>query len=153
MIIGILGCLGDVWAQYDHHNIWRVVYVYDGDTFLAKQGNKKVKFRLIGINTPEKAHKFNDYTEEPYNQEATDYLKSLIHYKPVRVYYDVQTTDGSDRDLVYVFSTDKKTFINAELLKAGLAELMTIPPNVAQVDTFTVLYRQAITEGRGMWTH
>ena len=41
--------------------------------------------------------------------------------------------------------------VNAELLRAGLAQLLTIPPNVKYVELFTRLQREAREAGSGLW--
>jgi micrococcal nuclease len=41
--------------------------------------------------------------------------------------------------------------VNAELLRRGYAQLMTVPPNVRFVEFFIRLQQQAREEGRGLW--
>jgi len=127
----------------------KVTYVVDGDTFYGKdEAGNKIKFRFIGFDTPEKPRE--DKLGEPYHQEATEYLKSLIDSKMVYVEYDVQTKGRYGRDLVYVFLEDE-TFVNAEMLKAGWAELMTFPPNIKHVELFRELLSNSRLAKRGIW--
>jgi len=128
---------------------YEITKIVDGDTFWAtdSHGNKR-KYRLIGINTPEFSH--FGRPEQPFAQEATDYLVQLIGDQKLRLEYDIDTHDKYNRDLVNAYLPDG-TFINAELIKAGWAEIMTIPPNVAHADEFVQLQRIARQEGRGIW--
>ena len=40
---------------------------------------------------------------------------------------------------------------NAEMLRRGYAQVMTIPPNVKYHDRFLKLQREAREVGRGLW--
>lgn len=126
-----------------------VTYVVDGDTFYGNdEAGKRIKFRFIGLDTPEKPR--SDHPGEPFHQEATDHLKSLIDDKVVYVEYDVNPRGKYGRDLVYVFLEDG-THINEAMIKAGWAELMTYPPNVKYVEVFREAYRKAREGETGMW--
>jgi len=41
--------------------------------------------------------------------------------------------------------------LNEEIVKAGYANLMTIPPNVKHQEAFLRAYRQAREKKRGLW--
>jgi micrococcal nuclease len=41
--------------------------------------------------------------------------------------------------------------VNAELLRLGVAQVMTVPPNVRHRDQFRELERAAREAGRGLW--
>jgi len=41
--------------------------------------------------------------------------------------------------------------VNAELLKLGYAQVMTVPPNVRYQQLFLKLQRDAREAGRGLW--
>ena len=70
--------------------------------------------------------------------------------KEVRLEYDVQRRDRYRRLLAYVYLEDG-TFVNAELLRQGYAQLLTIPPDVKYVDLFVRLQKEAREAGRGLW--
>ena len=127
---------------------WTVTKVVDGDTFYAVREGSKKKFRLIGIDTPEFSH--FGRPEEPYAQEATDFLSDRILYNTVLLEEDVQPLDKYKRNLVYVYMTDS-TFVNAELVEKGWATTMTIPPNVTHAELFTKLQAKARKEELGIW--
>jgi micrococcal nuclease len=40
---------------------------------------------------------------------------------------------------------------NAEMVRLGYAQVMTIPPNVKHQDLFLKLQREARDAGRGLW--
>ncbi|MEW6407352.1 MAG: thermonuclease family protein [Patescibacteria group bacterium] len=95
----------------------KVIYVDDGDTIFLDSGQE---IRYIGIDTPE--------IGEPFYLEATNKNKELIYGKEVTIEYDKQKIDPFGRYLAYVFSDG--TFINEELVRAGLAKLEFIYPDV-----------------------
>jgi len=42
-------------------------------------------------------------------------------------------------------------FVNAELLRRGFGQVLTIPPNVAHTDEFVAIARQARASSQGLW--
>ena len=42
-------------------------------------------------------------------------------------------------------------FVNAELVRRGFAQPLTIPPNIAYADEFVDLAREARQANRGLW--
>jgi micrococcal nuclease len=116
-----------------------VVKVLDGDTVELAGGEK---LRYIGIDTPEKS--------DPFYQEAKDFNRKLVEGKRLKIEFDVQKKDKYGRLLGYVYVSD--TFVNAELLRAGLAVLYTYPPNVKYVDYFIELQKEARQHKKGLWS-
>lgn len=72
-----------------------------------------------------------------WKKEAFEYVKNLLKGKKVLLEYDVQKYDRYGRTLAYVYLEDS-TFLNAHLLKMGLAGMATYPPNVGYVEVFRV---------------
>ena len=125
---------------------WAVVRrVVDGDTVVLTDGQR---IRYIGVDTPELHHPRKPV--EAYAREAKEFNRRLVEGKKVRLEYDVQRYDRFGRVLAYVYLEDG-TFINAELLRQGYAQLLTIPPNVKHADQFKPLVREAREAGRGLW--
>jgi micrococcal nuclease len=124
-----------------------VVRVVDGDTIHVRIGERVEKVRYIGVNTPELHHPSKG--EEPGGRQALDVNRRLAERKHVRLELDVQTRDRHGRLLAYVWVGD--TMINAELLRLGFAQVMTVPPNVRHQALFTKLQRDARAAGRGLW--
>ena len=58
--------------------------------------------------------------------------------------------DKYKRLLGYVYLSDGK-MLNDEIIKAGYANDMTIPPNVKYQDRFLRAYEQARERKRGLW--
>ena len=125
----------------------RVEQVVDGDTIKVHLGGRLETVRYIGVDTPETVHPVRGV--EPYGKEASRFNASLVEGKMVRLEFDVERRDRYGRLLAYVYVDT--LFVNAELLRQGYAQLMTIPPNVRHVDEFVRLQRDAREAGRGLW--
>jgi micrococcal nuclease len=121
--------------------------VVDGDTIEVSGGER---VRLIGVDTPE--------TRAPnqpvgcFGQEASTFTASLLPPgTPVRLVGDVEQRDRFGRLLAYVYRRSDGLFVNAELLRRGFAQVLTIPPNIAHTDEFAALGRQAREGSQGLW--
>lgn len=135
--------------QEKHRNqLYKVVEVVDGDTIKIDIGGKTESVRLIGINAPEKYSPQKEEAE--YGKAAASYTKKLLQGQKVHLTYDTQHRDRYGRLLAYVYMADG-TFINAQLVKAGYARVMTIPPNVKYQSLFTALQKNARDSGNGLW--
>lgn len=135
--------------QEKHRNqLYKVVEVVDGDTIKIDIGGKTESVRLIGINAPEKYSPQKEEAE--YGKAAASYTKKLLQGQKVHLTYDTQHRDRYGRLLAYVYMADG-TFINAQLVKAGYARVMTIPPNVKYQSLFTALQKNARDSGIGLW--
>ena len=143
--------------SYDYTNI-RVARVVDGDTLKLENGER---VRLIGIDTPELHESQKLYrdsqrsgqdagTIQALGKRAYAFTKSLVEDKFVALEFDVERHDKYGRLLAYVYLKDG-TFVNAEIVKQGYANLMTIPPNVKYADLFKQLYKEAREQNRGLW--
>lgn len=122
--------------------------VVDGDT-LVMEGGERV--RLIGVDTPE--------TKDPrrpvqcFGREASSFLSSTLPRGiSVHLVGDVEQRDVYDRLLAYVYRLPDGLFVNAEILRQGYAQVLTISPNVAHADEFVSLARDAREAGRGLWS-
>ena len=124
-----------------------VVRVVDGDTIHVRICARVEKVRYIGVNTPEVHHPTKG--EEPGGREAAEVNRRLVEGQAVRLELDVQERDRYGRLLAYVWIGD--LMINAELVRLGYAQVMTIPPNVRYQEVFLKLQREAREAGRGLW--
>lgn len=124
-----------------------VVRVVDGDTIHVRLGARVEKVRYIGVNTPEVHHPRKG--EEPGGRLARAINRRLVAGRVVRLELDVQSRDRYGRLLAYVWVGE--TMINAELLRLGYAQVMTIPPNVRYQELFLRLQRDARQARRGLW--
>lgn len=124
-----------------------VVRVVDGDTIQVRIGTRVEKVRYIGVNTPELHHPTRG--EEPGGREALELNRRLVEGKRVRLELDVQERDRYGRLLAYVWVGD--LMVNAEQVRRGYAQVMTVPPNVRYQVLFLQLERGARKAGRGLW--
>lgn len=121
--------------------------VVDGDT-LEVSGGERV--RLIGIDTPESVAP--DRPVGCFGKEASRFTASLVPPgTQIRLVGDVEQRDRYGRLLAYVYRQADGLFVNAELLRQGYAQLLTIPPNIAHTDEFTAIARQAREGAQGLW--
>ncbi len=139
-----------------------VVRVVDGDTLKVRYWGKEESIRLIGIDTPEsRANKKAKKDAKRSGQDiktitsmgkrATEYVEILVRPGDlVTIEFDVQQRDRYDRLLGYVYLSNGK-MLNEEIVKAGYANVMTIPPNVKYKDRFLRAYKQARERKRGLW--
>ncbi|MFH1799417.1 MAG: thermonuclease family protein [Candidatus Omnitrophota bacterium] len=135
-----------------------VIRASDGDTLKLSNGEK---VRLIGIDTPESsnnaklrrdAKRTGQDSKEiiRMGKEAAAFTRKLVQGKNVTLEFDVRKRDKYGRLLAYVYLEDK-TFVNAEIMKAGYAQVMTIPPNVKYQEMFLTMEREAREGKRGLW--
>ncbi len=133
-LIGIAGCISPPETA-------TVIQVIDGDTIII-EGDYRVRY--IGIDTPEIRP-----TVEAYGLEAWQANRELVEGKEVRLERDVSETDRYGRLLRYVYVDD--VFVNAELVRQGLAEVKSYPPDTKYQDYFEELESLARKSGLGMW--
>ena len=121
--------------------------VVDGDTFIALEGTRRFRVRLIGVDTPE--------TVKPgapigcFGPETSAYAKRVLTGRQVRLVYDVDRYDRYGRTLAYVFIG--KTFFNLDLVQHGYAVVETMPPDVAHVEDLVAAQRAARASRLGLW--
>ncbi len=124
-----------------------VVRVVDGDTFEARIGGEVEDVRLIGVDTPE--------TVEPgepvqcFGPQASRYAHRTLEGRPARLVFGLESRDVYGRLLAYAYIGHR--FLNAELVRRGLARTLTIPPNTRHSALFDRLELRAARAGRGLW--
>jgi micrococcal nuclease len=120
----------------------RVVAVSDGDTIRVRiDGGREERVRYIGVDTPE--------TAECFSARASAFNARLVADREVRLERDAEERDRYGRMLAYVYVDD--TFVNAELVRRGYAQPLTVPPNVRHAERFSRLARDARRAGSGLW--
>lgn len=145
-----VSCSCPAQGKKDQPRFYPVLRIIDGDTFVIADGSPKGKtVRLIGIDAPESRNTGRKIKSE-FGKVSKAYLSKLIGDKRVRLEYDVDRTDRYGRTLAYVY-LESGAFVNAELVKNGYANIMTVPPNVKYQDLFLRLERRARNQGRGLW--
>jgi len=119
----------------------KVTQVIDGDTIVIEGG---YRVRYIGIDAPE------IYPEmEACGMEALQANRVLVDGKEVRLERDVSETDKYGRLLRYVYVND--IFVNAELVREGLAYAGAYPPDTKYQAYLEKLEAEARQAGRGIW--
>ncbi len=148
---------------------FKVLEVTDGDTIkLEKLG----KVRFIGVDTPEKneGDKLDRIARESgqdkeviqaMGRAASLFTKDLILGKEVWVELDAREHDPYRRILAYIYlpvndgdwNYAQKNYVqvNLEIIRAGWADPLTIPPNVAYVEFYEEASREARQNNLGMW--
>jgi micrococcal nuclease len=135
----------------DESKYYQVKKVVDGDTYWIDDGTPTgVKIRMLGVDAPESKNRWKN-KKEPFGKEASDYMKSLIMDKEIRLELDVVRYGRYKRTLAYGFLKDG-TNINIALVKNGFAELYTAPPNIKYVDDFVKALKYAHDNKSGMWS-
>jgi micrococcal nuclease len=137
----------------------RVARVIDGDTVRLEDGRL---VRYIGIDTPESRRRVGGKwvrDPEPFSRAATDANRRLVEGRPVRLESDVEPRDKYGRILAYVYvelpegtpGGAREVMVNEELLREGVAQLLTIPPNVRYVERLRSAAAEAREQRRGLW--
>jgi micrococcal nuclease len=126
----------------------RVVRVIDGDTIRVLVDGAEYPVRYIGIDTPETRHP--DVGVEPFGLEAAEANSQLLAGGVVFLEKDVSEVDRYGRLLRYVYLSDGR-MVNAELVRLGMAQVSTWPPDVRYQDLFLELQADARAAGRGLW--
>ena len=133
----------------------RVVHVTDGDTIKVRLDDGRTeRVRYIGIDTPETVKP--DTPVQCGGPKAHAVNERLVGGRTVTLRFDAERRDVYGRLLAYVYlprpgSGGHVLFVNAELVRRGLARTLTIPPNDSFASLFARLAAQAGAEGRGLW--
>jgi micrococcal nuclease len=117
----------------------KVIRVIDGDSIVLDNDRR---VRLLGINSPER--------REPYHHKARRFLESRLLNREVRLEFDEQEKDGYDRLLAYVYRG--RSFINEELVREGLAHVMTIVVNRKYEERLLRAQSEAKAKRKGIWS-
>lgn len=131
-------------------NLYEVIRVVDGDTFVVNYNGKDEKVRLIGVDTPESVHPNGEKNTE-FGKTVSSYSKQMLTGKQVVLEFDVDERDQYGRLLAYVYIDGQ--MYNKLLLEKGYAKIATYPPNVKYVDDFTVIQKQARENKEGLWAY
>ncbi len=149
-----------------------LIRVSDGDTIVVNLDGEEESIRLIGIDTPEKFQSDKlerDDANSPLSKaeiqrlgkQASEVTEKLVEGKWLFLELDVEERDRYRRLLAYVYFKDARgdyTFgderfkqLNLEIVKAGWAEPLTIPPNVRYSKDYLSASQLARSQDQGMW--
>jgi len=137
--------------NYSRVEVSRVI---DGDTIELKNGKLA---RYIGIDCPETRRKTEKgwvKARDPFGEEAKRFNDRMVSGRVLRCESDIQREDKYKRLLVYCFVKDgaKEQFIQAELLRQGLAYFYPFPPNVRYADILLSAMNEAKENRKGVWS-
>ena len=140
----------------------KLLSIVDGDTVKVIYHHREESIRLIGIDTPEtrpnkkaikdsQRGKSDIETITSQGREAKNFVKGLVKSGDLlEIEFDIRTRDKYGRLLAYLYLPSGK-MLNEEIVKAGYAQLMTIPPNLKYQERFLMAYREARENHRGLW--
>jgi micrococcal nuclease len=124
-----------------------VLRAIDGDTIEVRLQGHDEDVRYIGVDTPETVKP--DTPVQCFGPRAHRFDARLVTHRRVRLVFGVERRDVYGRLLAYVHLG--RRFVNAELVRRGLARTLTIPPNDRFAPLFARLQKRASRAGRGLW--
>ena len=124
-----------------------VLRVIDGDTIEVRIGGRREDVRLIGVDTPETVKPGTPV--QCFGPQASHFTHRLLEGKHVRLVFGVERRDIYGRLLAYVHL--RRRFVNALLIRRGLARTLTIPPNDRFAPLLHGIELRAARAGRGLW--
>jgi micrococcal nuclease len=133
----------------------RVTHVVDGDTIdVAMPEGDEETVRYIGIDTPETVKP--DTPVQCGGPRAHAANERLVGGRTVTLRFDAERRDVYGRLLAYVYVPGAgpgghPLFVNAELVRRGLARTLTIAPNDSFAALFARLAARAGAAGSGLW--
>jgi micrococcal nuclease len=124
-----------------------VIRAVDGDTIEVRFGGRTEDVRYIGVDTPETVKPGTPV--QCFGPRAHRFNARLVAGRRVRLVFGVERRDVYGRLLAYVHLG--RRFVNAELVRRGLARTLEIPPNTRFARRFKRLQTAAARAGRGLW--
>lgn len=125
----------------------RVLHVVDGDTLRVRIGGAVEDVRLIGVDTPETVDP--DEPVQCFGRHASRFSKRLAGGRRARLVFGAERRDAYGRLLAHAYIGHR--WLNAALLRRGLARTLSIPPNTRHRELFERLELGAARAGRGLW--
>jgi micrococcal nuclease len=134
----------------------RVIRAVDGDTLeVTIDGGATETVRLIGVDTPETVKP--DTPVQCFGPRASAFEHRTVEGRRVRLLVGVEPRDIYGRLLAYVWvegphqARSHERFLEAELLRRGLARTLTFHPNDRFADRFESIERKSARAGKGLW--
>lgn len=124
-----------------------VTRAVDGDTVEVRLGGETEDVRYIGVDTPETVKP--NTPVQCFGPQAHRFNARLVTHRRVRLVFGEERRDVYGRLLAYVYLDGR--FVNAELVRRGLARTLTIPPNDRFAGPLKRLEIAAARAGRGLW--
>lgn len=140
--------------------------VISADTIVVEDHTRKgTRIKLIGLKAPNPPKQRRGAPERdkhgfvvdppvnpviPIEQESLEFAKRLLLNKEIRLEYDVDKKGPNFETLAYVFIVHDDTFVNAELLRRGFADIQLTPRNHKYDDKLREAYQEARQNRRGL---
>jgi micrococcal nuclease len=135
-------------AEASRHLSGRVVRAVDGDTLEVALDHGPVEtVRLIGVDTPETVKP--DTPVQCFGPRASAFEHRTVEGRRVRLLTGVEPRDYYGRLLAYAWIEGR--FLEAELLRRGLARVLTFHPNDRFAVKFEGIAQIAARRGKGLW--
>lgn len=142
-----------------------VVRAVDGDTLLVRlDGGDLEDVRLIGVDTPETVKPGTPV--QCFGPRGSAFEHRVAEGRRVRLRVGAEPRDVYGRLLAYVYlrpgwrlsdnperAAHRELFLNANLVRRGLARTLAIPPNTRFAERFAALQGAAARAARGLWGH
>ena len=138
--------------SYGYSQKVKVARVIDGDTFVLSDSQR---VRILGIDCPEIAKPGKP--AQPFGEEAKQKTKSLIEGKTIKLTFEKEAGyhDFFGRLLAHAWlvgiNNKDSLFIQAELIKAGLAKVRYYSKQKRYYGIFKNLERTAKKNKVGIW--
>ena len=130
--------------NWDEMEMVTVKYIIDGDTIILSNGEK---VRYTSIDTPERG--------QCWYRQAKRMNQDLVGGKEIILEQDISDRDKYERLLRYLYIDDKKskniTFVNMELVKAGLARVKEYKPDLKYLEELEKAEDYAKQNKIGLW--
>ena len=148
------GAPGAVVTSYGGASGWVpnavVERVVDGDTIIARIGERSETVRLIGLDAPESVAPTRPV--QCFGTEASLFLAAVLPAgTEITLLRDAEARDIYDRLLGYVVRSHDGLFVNLEMVAAGYAAVLTYPPNDHYAAVLDRAEAEAVASGRGLW--
>jgi micrococcal nuclease len=124
-----------------------VVRAVDGDTIEVRLDGRLEDVRYIGVDTPETVKPGTPV--QCFGHRASDFDRRLVEHERIRLVFGAERRDVYGRLLAYAYIGH--TFVNAVLVRRGLARTLAIAPNTLHSALFDRLELRAARAGRGLW--
>lgn len=127
----------------------RVEAIVDGDTLVLED---RREVRLVGIQAPKLPLGRRNFTPWPLAEESRIALQSLAGGKTLTLSYGGTEKDRHGRVLAHL-TDESGRFIQAEMLRLGMARLYSFSDNRSRLDELFAAEREARAARRGIWGH
>ena len=126
-----------------------VTKVYDGDYIKVKIDGKSYKVKMLGSDVPDKKWGTAKNIKVAI-KDAEKYVKDLIDNKEIKLVSDKSAGDKNKKGHLLRYVYLGKTFVNAELVKKGFANVSD--DDFSKKSTFSGYAKKAEKDKLGIWS-